>query len=285
MRLRELATWDMERAALLVVGLGLGLVAPASAQSFTATFDTTAAGGRYAPRHVLAAWIERSDGTFVRTLFEWAARREPHLVAWVDAHPAGEPLDGITSATLSTHATRTVTWDLRDASGALVPDGTYVLRLELADQNSTSTSQNHEGSFTWTKGSAGFDMTSSASGFENVHIVYTPPSAPPPRTDAGTAPPPPSDGGSSPTLDAGTSAEIDAGVREPVDASVITPGLDAGPPGDPSGPGATPDEPSRGCQTNFGRCGVGWGAGGLGSMPAAMALAGLLLAVRRGRRR
>lgn len=44
--------------------------------------STAATGGNYAPRHVLAIWIEDDQGNFVKTLLSYASERRTHLNTW-----------------------------------------------------------------------------------------------------------------------------------------------------------------------------------------------------------
>jgi len=98
---------------------------------------TRAYGGEYSPKNVGAIWIEDAGGTFVRSLAVWGSVRREHLVAWY-ASSQDDRTDAITSATSSSHHTRLVEWDRRDASGSVVPDGDYVARFELTEANSNS---------------------------------------------------------------------------------------------------------------------------------------------------
>lgn len=96
---------------------------------------TRSYGGSYAPSNVGAIWVEDSNGAFVRSLVVWGNARREHLVAWF-ASSHDDRVDAVTSATASSHHSRFVEWDRRDARGALVPDGDYVARFELTESNS-----------------------------------------------------------------------------------------------------------------------------------------------------
>lgn len=97
---------------------------------------TSPYGGRYAPRNIGAIWIERSDGTFVKTLEKWARTRQRYLTNF-RRRTGGDTTDAITGATLSSHRTHAERWDLRDLSGCAIAPGDYVVVLELTDTNST----------------------------------------------------------------------------------------------------------------------------------------------------
>jgi flagellar hook assembly protein FlgD len=69
----------------------------------------------------------------------------------------------------------TLTWDLKDGAGAEVPDDTYTVRMEMAEDNSTQPAQNNQGTFTFIKGAAPEMQTGLTNGgFDNVSIMYTP---------------------------------------------------------------------------------------------------------------
>jgi len=160
---------------VLIVSAGLHPGVASAQEMLTVTFDTTAAGGRYAPKHVVAVWIETTGGAFVKTIGRWANSRARYLLDWTASSGGSSvDMDAISGATIATHtAPLMVTWDLRNRAGMVVPDATYVIRMELADQNSTSTSQNNEGTFMFVKNGVASMQTTSGGGFNNVVIVYT----------------------------------------------------------------------------------------------------------------
>jgi hypothetical protein len=43
------------------------------------TTTTSEAGGNYAPRNIVAIWIENDQGEFVKTLLAFAQNRKSHL--------------------------------------------------------------------------------------------------------------------------------------------------------------------------------------------------------------
>jgi hypothetical protein len=97
---------------------------------------TSPAGGRFAPRNVGAIWIEDGTQAFVKTLEVWGNMRAKWLMAWL-ASSGGNTVDAITGATLDTHVTHQVTWDLDGLGGCEVPDGPYRVRVELVDRSGT----------------------------------------------------------------------------------------------------------------------------------------------------
>lgn len=113
---------------------------------------TSETGGNYAPRHVMAIWIEDNSGDFIKTLLVYADKRMTHLNTWQastsKANTEYNDVDAITSATKSSHSTRTCFWDGTDYDGNEVADGTYKVFMELTDKNNTGNTS----SFTFTKG-------------------------------------------------------------------------------------------------------------------------------------
>jgi hypothetical protein len=170
--------WVFAVFATLLVGV---LASPAAAQgSLSVTYNTQSHGGPYAPAHVVVAWVEDRNGAFVSTISRWASVRSAHLVAWSQKAGASDT-DAVSGASRISHtAPITATWDLRNRAGQIVPDGTYTIRMELADSNSSTTQQNAQGTFTFTKNTTGSEQTGlSNGGFANVSITYTPGAEPP----------------------------------------------------------------------------------------------------------
>lgn len=100
--------------------------------SFSFTSQTT--GQVFAPRHVLAVWIEKEDGTFVKTLYRRANNRIQYLYTW-NTQSSGNSTDAVTGATLNSHGQRTVYWNGRDLSGNAAPSGKYKVRVEFTEKH------------------------------------------------------------------------------------------------------------------------------------------------------
>ena len=165
----------------LLATLGMGVVAPVvtAEPSLTVSFKTSQVGGTYAPANVVAVWIQDAQGTFIKTIGRWADIRKNHLVLW-QAKAGLNDVDAVSGATRANHAdTLMVTWDVKDKLGALVPDGVYTIKMELADSDTVASGQNNQGVFTFTKGPT-IDMQTIAGapnvngGFINVNIKYDP---------------------------------------------------------------------------------------------------------------
>lgn len=91
--------------------------------------------GEYGPRQVGAIWIEREDGSFVRTLEVWGDVRREHLIAWRTASDEND-VDAVTASTASVHGTHVATWDLLDLAGQPVAPGGYRVRVEFTEDDS-----------------------------------------------------------------------------------------------------------------------------------------------------
>lgn len=139
------------------------------------TATTTTKGGQFAPANVVAVWIEDAQGNFVKTIDRWSAVRTQYLLDWTAAAGPGDT-DSVSGASRLDHNTPLqITWKLKDGNQQLVPDGTYTVRMESTESNSTSIAQNNEGTFTFIKGASAQMQTGlSNGGFTNVSIEFTP---------------------------------------------------------------------------------------------------------------
>jgi hypothetical protein len=155
-------------------GSGSGSGGDTASLTITLTANPTA-GAVYAPDHVLAVWIQNQGGTFVKTVARYADVRKGSLVAWTQAAGAND-VDAVSGATRGSYAMPAeVTWNLRDRQNAVIPDGTYTIRMENADVNATTPNQNNQGTFTFVKGAQPQAQTGlSNGGFTNVSIQFTP---------------------------------------------------------------------------------------------------------------
>lgn len=136
---------------------------------------TSSTGGDYAPRNVLAIWVEDNSGAFVKTLLAYANARKTHLNTWeastTNAGSAFDVTDAISGATQSDHGVRTAQWNGTSYTGTVVPDGEYHLRMELTDKNATG----NIASFTFTKGATAQTLTpANVPSFSSISLVWTP---------------------------------------------------------------------------------------------------------------
>ena len=127
---------------------------------------TVAPGGGFAPKNVVAIWIEDNAGVFVKSLLVYANARKKDLTTWYP-NSGGNVVNATTGATQSSNTTRTCTWNGTDVSGAVVIDGTYKLCMNIAD------GQTAFASFSFTKGPTAVNLTpANVTGFSNISITW-----------------------------------------------------------------------------------------------------------------
>lgn len=142
-----------------------------TAGSLSVTTITSTTGGTYAPRNVVAIWIEDNSGKFIKTLLVKAQSRMGYLQNWLSATPTANNVDAITGATAMSYGTLTCSWNGTDYYGTLVSDGTYRVCMELTDKDAT-------GNFsysTFTKGTTTDTQTpANKPSFSSISIKWTP---------------------------------------------------------------------------------------------------------------
>lgn len=90
--------------------------------------------GFYEPENCGAVWIEDAEGKYVATPAIWAELRTRNLFVWGARRCKADRPDAVTSATLPDHSKpHVVTWDGKDRAGKIVPDGMYVLKIEVTE--------------------------------------------------------------------------------------------------------------------------------------------------------
>src|SRR5215212_2892326 len=135
--------------ALVVAAWILGVATPpAEARgSLRVTVTTTpvpAPNNTYTPRNAVVAWVQSQGGAFVKTVGQWVEIRQTSLVSWRQA-AGGNDIDAVIGASQIDHTQPlTLVWNLRDKQGNAIPDGTYTLRLELDETNSTKAEKNNK---------------------------------------------------------------------------------------------------------------------------------------------
>lgn len=136
---------------------------------------TKGTGGNYAPKNIVAVWVENENGQFVKTLAAYANTRKAYLDTWkastTSAGSAYNTVDAVTGATRTSHGNITCSWNGTDFNGNEVGDGTYNLRFELTDKHSTG----NLASFTFNKGNALQELTpANVPSFESTSISWQP---------------------------------------------------------------------------------------------------------------
>ncbi|MBK7407075.1 MAG: DUF2271 domain-containing protein [Saprospirales bacterium] len=126
---------------LLLLFLFAGALFSQTSGELSVTATTSATPGNFAPKNIVAIWIEDEAGNFVKTLLAYAQQRKTHLNTWqASTGAAGSEfnvVDAVTGATRTSHGTRSCTWNATHFSGNLVDDGTYKVWMELTDKNGT----------------------------------------------------------------------------------------------------------------------------------------------------
>ncbi len=141
------------------------------ADSVSLTFRTTSHNGEYRPKNCTAVWVTTGrGGTFVKTIGRWAGERRQELVKWRAA--SGIDSDAVMGATRSNHTIElSVTWDLKNKAGSVVPDSDYVIHLECTEDNGSG--ENYT-TIAFNKNGVSQDTNpNNAGGFTNMHLVYT----------------------------------------------------------------------------------------------------------------
>lgn len=166
------------KSFFILVAIFLFTIVTAFSQStgqLSITTTTSSAGGNYAPRNIVAIWIEDAEGNFVKTLLAYAQNRRTHLNTWqATTQAAGTEynvVDAITGSTRSNHGTRNCSWDATDYNGNTMADGTYSVWMELTDRNGTG----NFSSFTFEKGFDAVTLTpADVPSFASITIDWQP---------------------------------------------------------------------------------------------------------------
>ncbi len=135
--------------------------------TFTAT--TINQQGTYNPNNIMAIWITNSTGTFVKTLKKMGLQRVQYLTQW-RTNSGSNVTDAITGSTLSNHQTHTVSWNCKNVSQVVVPDGDYKVWIEFTDGDY----QGPYTSFSWTKGPTSQTLTPTNSKLSGITLTWTP---------------------------------------------------------------------------------------------------------------
>ena len=135
----------------------------------TFSVRTVTVNGNFAPRHVLAIWVEDQAG-FVLTRKLSGDQRKEYLYTW-NSNSGGNVVDATTGATLTSHQTHTVTWDCRDMNGDLVPDGEYTVYVEFTEEHA----QGPLRMVTFTKDSEPVSMSpADDANFKDIELLFEP---------------------------------------------------------------------------------------------------------------
>lgn len=142
-----------------------------TAGSLNVSVTTNTANGSYAPRNIVAIWVQDNSNKFVKTMLVYAGTRVGHLTNWATATPQGDNTDAITGATQSSHGTRICSWNGTNVSKSLVADGTYTVKFEMTESNTGS----NLATYTFVKGPNAVTLTpTNQACFSNISINWVP---------------------------------------------------------------------------------------------------------------
>lgn len=159
--------------ALCILAGGVAIAQTEGELSVAVTTSST--GGNFAPRNIVAIWIESESGEFIKTLLAYGERRKTHLNNWekatTNAGTAFNRVDAVTDATRSSHGTRSCSWDGTNYERTPISDGQYKLCMELTDKNSTG----NYSAFNFNKTAESLTLTpADVPSFSNISIEWTP---------------------------------------------------------------------------------------------------------------
>ncbi len=114
----------------------------------TVKAKTESYGGKYKPSNCVMIWIQKSDNTFIKTIFKAAYRRAQYCKTWdkisgnAGLTASSKDFDGLTGATRSAAEGHTDTikavWDCTGKDGKRVEDGDYEFWIEMTEDHDTS---------------------------------------------------------------------------------------------------------------------------------------------------
>lgn len=132
---------------IFIFVLGASVLAAEDYQ-LTVKAKTESYGGKYKPSNCVMIWIQKSDNTFIKTIFKAAYRRAQYCSTWDEISgnagltASAKDFDGLTRATRSEtegHTdTITAVWDCTGKDGNRVENGDYEFWIEMTEDHDTS---------------------------------------------------------------------------------------------------------------------------------------------------
>lgn len=170
---------------LLLLFLFIGFTVVLASKTFaqtegTLTFSvkTTCPSGQFNPKHLVAIWIQNSSvsgssSAFIKTKVKYGNNYTQYLNAWKSASTSNTT-DATTGATRNVSSeTLSFTWNGKNVSGTLVPDGTYYIWMQMTASNTNGATAY----LAFTKGPNADHQTGSSGNFTNMTADWTPASA------------------------------------------------------------------------------------------------------------
>jgi RNase P/RNase MRP subunit p29 len=158
------------KAAFFVL-CSTGILATASAAGLTVTAKSGVSATCTA-----VMWITNAANVIQHTFAIWDKGDDDHLKVWRTYSGGTISTDAVSSATLSANATFSGTWNLKDANGAQVPNGTYKYFIEICQNGPTP--YHVVGSIVidaTSKTQTAIDSGNTTTALTNVTAVYTAP--------------------------------------------------------------------------------------------------------------
>jgi hypothetical protein len=160
----------MRKIFLLIAAIFAGIGLNAQTNGSLTFSVTTTSTGNYSPKHVVAIWIEKADGTFIKTKLKRANTRVQWLNQWV-TKSGQNVVDAITGSTINAHQTENIVWNATNVNAAVVPDGDYKLWIQMAWANANGPTY----SIPFTKGANAVNLNpANQTNFTNMSLVWTP---------------------------------------------------------------------------------------------------------------
>jgi hypothetical protein len=150
---------------------------PGTPGKLDVSFTTAPYGGRYTPANCGAVWIEDMAGNYIPAPAVWRRIRIRPIYFYEAVRCKADEPDAITSATLEEHRPHSVTWDGKDLMDKVVPDGMYVLNIEVTEDEADA---GERAQYPFTKGATPLTvMPPDTVSVKGLKLVYTPSPATP----------------------------------------------------------------------------------------------------------
>jgi len=172
MKLKKLSSKIVMTMMICLLFIG-SLVSAQTTGTLTCSFTTVSSGG-YSPKNCLAAWIETSSGTFIKTKVKAAnSGNFDHLATWTSKPNYNNYTDAVSGATRN-NGLLTITWNGTDLSASVVNDGVYKVWVEFAWASNLTTGKTIT-SFSFTKGPAIDNQTpANLTNFTGITLNWVP---------------------------------------------------------------------------------------------------------------
>lgn len=144
----------------------------------TVPAGSTFYSGTTTKQNTLAAWIQSSTGTFIKTNMRYwggaTSNTGDHLPTWV-SKSGSNITSATTGATKSGFASNTFTWNATNVSGAVVADGNYQLVIEDCWNHGTTPNGIYTSTVSFVKGPTASTVTPTATSWlTGVSVIWTP---------------------------------------------------------------------------------------------------------------